>query len=89
MSKIPSRFLRIIQLIQGLLSIPYSNVPIERAFNDMKLIKTNRRLKLKKKSKNLTKTTKIENFDLLLYKEALKRVKEEFDNNSEPNQKKR
>lgn len=76
------RFFRLLQLVEGLLTIPYSNAPIERAFSQLKLIKTNKRLRLKKKNlasfmilKDITRKTKIEEFRSILNPNHLKKVK--------------
>ena len=76
------RFHYLLLLIRGLLYIPYSNVPIERSFSQLKLIKNNKRLRLKTINlssfmilKNLTKTTKVKDFDRIIKPAYLKQVK--------------
>jgi hypothetical protein len=62
------RFPCLLQLVEGLLSIPYSNAPIERQFNQLNLTKTIKRLKIKGENlesfmilKSLTSKSKADN----------------------------
>ena len=79
---IQPRFICLIQLVQGLLTIPYSNASIERVFSQLKLTKSIKRLKLKTENlecfmtlKNLMRKRKVQDFDSLLSFETLKKVR--------------
>ena len=83
------RFICLMRLVEGLLSISYSNAPIERAFSQLKLIKNNRRLKLKEENlysfmilKNITKKMKIKEYDTFLNSKMLKMVKQNIEDNN-------
>ena len=76
------KFNSLIKLVQGLLTIPYSNAAIERTFSQLKLIKNNRRLQLSVGHlesfmilKNITKAVKTKKYDSLCDDKTLKRVK--------------
>ena len=80
------RFFILIQFVEGLLTVPYSNAPIERAFSQLKLIKNNKRLNLKNQNlasfiilKNLTKKVKAQDLDSLLSTYQFKKVKNSID----------
>jgi len=88
------RFVCLIKLVQGLLSILFSNAPIEKAFSQLGFIKTNKRLKLKKANlgsflilKNITRKVRVRGFDTLItkYRKQLKQVKLSLDENNQKN----
>jgi len=84
------RFILLIQLVKGLFSIPYSNGPIERAFSQLKIIKSKRRILLSDTNlsslmilKNQLKRSSYQNSESLLNFKTLKRVKQNIDDNLE------
>ena len=79
------RFNYLIMLVEGLLAIPYSNASIERMFSQLKLTKNVKRLNLKDETleclmilKNLTRKTKIKDFDSILNFKSTQTSKEYY-----------
>ena len=80
------RFKNLLNLVKALYSLPYGNADVERSFNQLKMIKHEKRLLLSNANlnslmvlNNMTKKRKIGDFNGILKPDVLKRVRLDLD----------